>query len=58
MELRQYLSVVRKWLWLVIVAVIVAAISSFVISRMSTPLYRTRTTLMVGRVTQNPDPTT
>lgn len=55
MELRQYLSVVYRWLWLVILSVLIAASSSFLASRAATPLYRTKTTLMVGNVT---DPTT
>ncbi|NLG70992.1 MAG: polysaccharide biosynthesis tyrosine autokinase [Chloroflexi bacterium] len=56
MELRQYLEIVRKWLWLVVLAVGIAAGASLVASLMATPLYTTKTTLMVGRVTQNPDP--
>lgn len=56
MELRQYLSIVWKWLWLVVLAVVIAAIASFLASRASTPLYRTTTTLMVGRITQDPNP--
>src|SRR5690554_4463385 len=55
-ELRQYLEIVRKWLWLVVLAVGIAAGASLVASLMATPLYTTKTTLMVGRVTQNPDP--
>ncbi len=56
MELRQYLSIVWKWLWLVVLAVVIAAIASFLASRAATPLYRTTTTLMVGRITQDPNP--
>lgn len=56
MELRQYFSFVWKWMWLIVLAVAVASISSYVASKAATPLYRTKATLMVGRVTQNPDP--
>ena len=56
MELRQYLSIVWKLLWLVVLAVVIAAIASFLASRAATPLYRTTTTLMVGRITQDPNP--
>ena len=56
MELRQYFDIVRKWFWLVLLSVSIAAGSSFMASRAATPLYTTKTTLMVGRVTQNPDP--
>ena len=56
MELRQYFNIVRKWFWLVVLSVSIAAGSSYLASRAATPLYSTKTTLMVGRVTQNPDP--
>jgi succinoglycan biosynthesis transport protein ExoP len=56
MELRQYLNVVIKWWWLIAVSVFIAAGASYLASRAATPLYYTKTTLMVGRFTQNPDP--
>jgi polysaccharide biosynthesis transport protein len=56
MELRYYLGIVWKWAWLIALSVIIAATSSYFASKAATPLYRTSTTLMVGRVTQNPDP--
>jgi non-specific protein-tyrosine kinase len=56
MELRYYLGIVWKWAWLIALSVIIAAASSYFASKAATPLYRTSTTLMVGRVTQNPDP--
>ena len=56
MELRQYLSLVWKWTWLIVLAVLIAAASSFIASKAATPLYRTKTTMMIGRATQNPDP--
>ena len=56
MELRHYLSLIWKWMWLIILSVVVAAVSSYLASKAATPLYRTSTTLMVGRVTENPDP--
>ena len=56
MELRQYFSVIWKWLWLIVLAVVIAAASSYYASKQSPDIYRTKTTLMVGRVMQNPDP--
>lgn len=58
MELRQYLAVIGRWLWLVVLSVVIAGGSSYLASRAATPLYRTKTTLMVGRATQNPAPDT
>jgi capsular exopolysaccharide synthesis family protein len=56
MELRQYFRVVWKWWWLILVAVFIASASSYYASKKAVPQYRSKTTLMVGRVTQNPDP--
>lgn len=55
MELRHYLSLIWKWLWLVVLSMAVAGGASYLASKATTPLYRTSTTLMVGRVTENPD---
>ncbi len=56
MELRQYFNLIWKWLWLIVLAVAIAATSSFIASKATTPLYKTKTTLMIGRATQNLDP--
>jgi succinoglycan biosynthesis transport protein ExoP len=56
MELRQFIALVWKWMWLIVLSVVVAAGSSYLASKAATPLYRTTTTMMVGRVTENPDP--
>lgn len=58
MELRQIFSLVWKWAWLIALSVSIAAGTSYMASKAATPLYRTKTTLMIGRVTQNPDPST
>jgi non-specific protein-tyrosine kinase len=55
MELRQILNLIGKWAWLIIISVVIAAGSSYFASRASTPLYRTKTTLMVGLATRNPE---
>ncbi|MBP1693620.1 MAG: Non-specific protein-tyrosine kinase [Chloroflexi bacterium] len=53
MELRQYFNIIWKWLWLIILAVLIAAGASYLASRAATPLYQTKTTLLVGQGTQN-----
>jgi succinoglycan biosynthesis transport protein ExoP len=55
MELRQILGLIGKWLWLIILSVVIAAGSSYFASRAATPLYRTKTTMMVGQITRNPE---
>ena len=57
MELRQYVALLRKWLWLVILLAVIAAAASFVISRRSTRIYQASVTLMVNQAT-NPALTT
>ena len=56
MELRQIVGIVWKWVWLIALAVVIAAGSSYLASKAATPLYRTSTTLMIGRIIQDPDP--
>ena len=56
MELFKYIDVVRKWFWLIVLATALAAGSSLVASNMTTPIYRTTTTLMVSQITQNANP--
>ncbi len=56
MELRRYLRVVWKWWWLILLSILIASFSSYFASKRVTPLYRAKTTLMVGRIIENPDP--
>ena len=56
MELRKYFGIVLKWWWLILLAVLLATSASYYASNKTTPLYRTKTTLMVGKIMQNPDP--
>ena len=56
MELRRYFGIVVKWWWLILLAVLIASASSYYASKKTTPLYRSKTTLMVGKIMQNPDP--
>ncbi len=58
MELRRIFNIIWKWLWLVGLSVLIAAATSYAASKAATPLYRTKTTMMIGRITQNPDPST
>jgi non-specific protein-tyrosine kinase len=56
MELRDYLAIARKWLWLFVLATVVAAIGAWITTRALPKTYRSDTTVMVGRPTSNPDP--
>jgi non-specific protein-tyrosine kinase len=47
MELKQYWHLLRKWTWLLILGAVVAAGTSFLVSRNTTPVYQASTTLLV-----------
>ncbi len=51
MELRQYVALLRKWLWLILLCTLLAGATSYIVSRQSTPIYQASTTLMVSQAT-------
>lgn len=53
MELRHYAALVWRWLWLLALAALVAAVAAFAISSQMTPIYRASTTLLISQA-QNP----
>ncbi len=57
MELRQYLNTLRKWWWLIVLSTLVATVASFLATRSQPPQYASKTTLMIGRTLENPNPT-
>jgi len=57
MEIRQYLAVVWKWWWLIVLSTAIAAIPTFTASRSAPPIYQTTTTVMVGQSIESPNPT-
>jgi succinoglycan biosynthesis transport protein ExoP len=56
MELLQYFNIIRKWIWLIILATALAAGSSLIASLLAVPVYRTTTTLIVSQIIENPNP--
>jgi non-specific protein-tyrosine kinase len=54
MELRQYLAILRKWAWLVVVGTVLAGGSAFVVSKLMIPIYEASTTLWISEAS---DPT-
>ena len=57
MELQQYLSALWKWIWLIVLATVVAMASSYWATAQMPRIYKASTTLQVGQFTQ-PDITT
>lgn len=49
MELRHYLDLFRKWIWLIVVGGLLAAGAAFLVSKTSTPIYRATATLLVNQ---------
>lgn len=49
MDLRRYLELFRKWLWLIALASLLAAGAAYLASRLSTPVYRASSTLLVNQ---------
>ncbi len=56
MNIIEYLTPLKKWWWLLGVATVLAAISSYVYSLSQPPVYQVRTTLMVGNTLNAPNP--
>ncbi|MCA9935806.1 MAG: polysaccharide biosynthesis tyrosine autokinase [Ardenticatenaceae bacterium] len=48
MELREYVSLFLRWLWLIVLGALVAGASAFLISRSQTPIYKSTAVLLVS----------
>ena len=49
MELRQYIALLRKWLWLVILAAVLAGGSAYVVSNRQPQTYQATTTIFISQ---------
>lgn len=56
MELRQYLKVLRKWLWLIVVVTLVAGGASYYTTNQLPRLYQSTATIMIGQSFQKNNP--
>jgi len=56
MDFYQYITPLRKWWWLMVIATIVAGVSSYMVVRNQPPFYQARTTLIIGRTIADPNP--
>ena len=57
MEFKRYVIPLRRWWWLLMAAMLIAALSSFLATLRQPPIYQTLTTLMIGQVISDPNPT-
>jgi len=53
MELRQYWELLKKWLWLILLTTVIAALTTFFISSRQTPIYRATSRLLVSQGVNN-----
>ena len=58
MELKRYILPLRRWWWLLLAATAVAGLSSLLATYRQPPIYQALTTLMVGQVFTDPNPST
>ncbi len=58
MELEQYFNIFKRWWWLMIACVLVAATSSYIGTLGMPRIYQATTTLMIGQVLQQANPNT
>ena len=57
MEIKQYLGPLLKWWKLILLACVLAGITSFLVVMRQPPSYQTRSTLVIGRAVYEPNPT-
>lgn len=52
-ELRQYIALLRRWLWLLVLATLLAGVAAYVASRQMTPVYEASTTVLIREAGSN-----
>ena len=57
MKLNDHARVLGRWWWLILLATLLSATSSYLAVRAQPYQYRSRTTLLVGTMVENPNPT-
>lgn len=56
MDLKTYLKPLLKWWWFILIAAVLAGISSYLVVREDPAIYQSRTSLMVGRPLEDLNP--
>lgn len=49
MEISQYISIARRWAWLLILGLVLGIISGYVVAKLQTPIYEASTRVIVSR---------
>jgi polysaccharide biosynthesis transport protein len=53
MEMRQYLLLLKRWIWLIILVALLGVAAGYIYSKYKTPVYHAQTTILVLRNQQN-----
>jgi len=56
MELAQYIRLFRKWIWLILIASVLAGGVSFIVRTREPSSYQAETTIAIGRYIESPNP--
>ncbi len=56
MELIELIAPIRRWWWLILASTLVAAGASYYVGSQQPDVFQARTTLMIGRAIENPNP--
>jgi polysaccharide biosynthesis transport protein len=56
MNLRSYLNPIFKYWWLILIAATISIVSSYLVTRQQPPVYQARTTMVIGRVIYEANP--
>jgi polysaccharide biosynthesis transport protein len=56
MELKEFLSTLTRWVWLIIVGLLVGLVSGYIVSYYMEPVYEASTKLMISRQIQDENP--
>ena len=49
MELKQYALILWRWLWLILLGTVLAAVTAYIVSRVMTPVYAASSTLLINQ---------
>lgn len=54
LDIRQYLSLLWHWAWLIILATAISGLTAYFVSKKITPIYQAKTTILINANTSNP----
>ncbi|MCZ7667066.1 MAG: Wzz/FepE/Etk N-terminal domain-containing protein [Chloroflexi bacterium] len=49
MVIKEYIALVWRWAWLIVLGILVAAAAAFIVSKNTTPVYRASSRLLIDQ---------